>query len=54
MTTNTSTLSEKDLIDQMAKVMASSISKLLETCIEQRCKQFLTLMNDGGLFDGKL
>jgi hypothetical protein len=52
--TNADELTEKDLINKMAAVMAASIAKLLQPCIEQRCKQFLTLMNEGGMFDGKL
>lgn len=49
-----SILSEKELIDKMATVMAGSIAKLLQPCIEQRCKQFLTLMNKGGILgEGK-
>jgi hypothetical protein len=52
--TSLSGLNEKELIDKMAEVMASSIANLLQPCIEQRCKQFLMLMNEGGLFDGKL
>lgn len=39
-------LDDKQAIEGMAEVMAKSIIKLLEPCIKQRCKQFLTLLRE--------
>lgn len=39
-------MSQEELIQRMAQVMAQSIGKLLQPCIEQRCKQFLTIIHD--------
>ena len=39
-------MSRKELIEAMSVVMADSIGKLLQPCIERRCYQFLELISE--------